>query len=799
MGSQRRISAAREVLLLSIPFLLNAVLYVYLTGAKRMVNANDTFGSYIAQYLSLSNAAYTDEAPLWLPNMAHGVASHSVLAFHGGGILHNILLPFSPLLKNLNFLPLFHWGMFAEEMVLFVGIWLLSIRYFQSPYSRFFVATAALGSSFWADQIYFNFRMLNALPFALWLIEGYFDDARLWRLLCAATLIVLQAVGSPSYIAFLMAVVAAMYAGLRFLLYRRESMDRIKNTRIAKSDPAWLLLLVLSLGAVYVTIFQAGDQFAIYSPGRTAEGKTSIDDFLTYGGPFHPLRYIQFLLGFSPPTDYSLFCGYLTAIFALVAPLYAPTRRVLHLTLCALIIGLFSFAHMGIVAPAAYSLVPGMSYFRHLWLVSPFVKVFAILLAGFTVDRLLLPTPAAKWPLRIGGLALAVIPAAFAFFLVWMTKSEAAGGGGGALSAAVSLRKLFVPDGFDPQVLSSLAESSVLSALLAAGVVYLCSMGRRHRPFALALVLILHPLDIFGWKFVNFYEKTFALNAEQYAMQEFQPPRFLPRRSGDHESNARFSAWPQSVLTHGTTYFTLDPYFGMDPPASRYRINYWMQPFDDLLRSFWGQPLRHREIWPKGLNNEQLLLPENPVLRKVIGLDGDKVQFFAAAHFFPSTGEAASALTDPRFHGDILIVTRGNESGESIPAPTSSPADLAADERLPLPYEVLGFSANHFALRVTVPPGVRDAWLAYSDVWHPDWTATVNGRPVPIERAFLAYKAIPLDPAGNDVEFRFYSPWRVRSLHALGLLSALVLGLTVWWTIKTVTTLSRTSAEHGPS
>jgi hypothetical protein len=48
-------------------------------------------------------------------------------------------------------------------------------------------------------------------------------------------------------------------------------------------------------------------------------------------------------------------------------------------------------------------------------------------------------------------------------------------------------------------------------------------------------------------------------------------------------------------------------------------------------------------------------------------------------------------------------------------------------------------------------------WMSYADVWHPFWRATVNGRPVPVYRAAMAYKAVPLEPGENVVHFEFGS------------------------------------------
>jgi len=51
----------------------------------------------------------------------------------------------------------------------------------------------------------------------------------------------------------------------------------------------------------------------------------------------------------------------------------------------------------------------------------------------------------------------------------------------------------------------------------------------------------------------------------------------------------------------------------------------------------------------------------------------------------------------------------------------------------------------------------RDGWLVSNQAWHPDWTATVRGGKVPVERAFVGFSAVKVR-AGDAVEFRFQQP-----------------------------------------
>jgi hypothetical protein len=67
---------------------------------------------------------------------------------------------------------------------------------------------------------------------------------------------------------------------------------------------------------------------------------------------------------------------------------------------------------------------------------------------------------------------------------------------------------------------------------------------------------------------------------------------------------------------------------------------------------------------------------------------------------------------------------------------------------------------------VTVPGG---AWLLYADAWHPDWRASVNGEPVPVHEANLAFKAVRVPPGRSVVRMWFERGWLALGLALLGL------------------------------
>ena len=46
-------------------------------------------------------------------------------------------------------------------------------------------------------------------------------------------------------------------------------------------------------------------------------------------------------------------------------------------------------------------------------------------------------------------------------------------------------------------------------------------------------------------------------------------------------------------------------------------------------------------------------------------------------------------------------------------------------------------------------------WVLLNDLWHPWWFAEVDGKPVPILRANVLFRAVAVRPGRHTVRFRF--------------------------------------------
>jgi hypothetical protein len=69
--------------------------------------------------------------------------------------------------------------------------------------------------------------------------------------------------------------------------------------------------------------------------------------------------------------------------------------------------------------------------------------------------------------------------------------------------------------------------------------------------------------------------------------------------------------------------------------------------------------------------------------------------------------------------------------------------------------EITSYRLNDLAVRVTTPGA---ALLRVSDLWYPDWVATVDGKPAEILRADFMLRAVPVPAGTHTVEFQFRTP-----------------------------------------
>jgi uncharacterized membrane protein YfhO len=124
-------------------------------------------------------------------------------------------------------------------------------------------------------------------------------------------------------------------------------------------------------------------------------------------------------------------------------------------------------------------------------------------------------------------------------------------------------------------------------------------------------------------------------------------------------------------------------------------------------------------------------------------------------------------MRDPAFDPQKSVVLEDSVTlGDASPFAGSQPSVGHGAE-----IEVLSYEPEKVVATVVAP---SDGWLVLSDAWYPGWKATLDGNPVPVERANVLFRAIAV-PAGTHHIELFFQPTSFRlgaviSLVAFGLL-----------------------------
>jgi hypothetical protein len=720
--------------------------------------AHDGFQYFTLQYYFLNNAIQSGELAQWIPYMSQGTVA---TVWYGvqGSLLQNALLPVAPLLERVDLLTVFHVGMFVDGMILLAGTWLLARRFFQLP-AVVFIALSVMGSAVWLDQPYWNFRLYYALPLVLDLGHRFLDTGR-WRwFFFSANLLALQAIGNlPYFIPVASLTVFVYFAGFAASHWTSVG-ERIRSLRLNGPAAAALAAGIASFAVVYACMVVGTGDLVTYSAGRSADGSTTLAGFLTYGGETGLQQWLDLLLNVSPSLDLTLYGGMLLLPLALVG-LATTDRRRVHFVVLAIVMLLFTLGTP--VSIAAYQLWPGMRFFRHIALVSPLVKVLLVFVAGIGFERLI-GSPDRSRMVRAAAAGAAIVLLAGAWLALDLAQSST------QLRYMDPDPALDRPDHmYDPLIVERRLRASAALAIGAAAIVAAAAWTpRRMQATTMAVAVVFAAADVYYFKFDYLLLRSDVVPRPARAVLRPSAMSFPERRDLELRAALLTSGRLRATLTfnqvmrdslqgrpaRGTQYWTNHVFLFTDEAGSSFRMDSWLRPLDQLMRMYWRAPLEAAGL-PPGIDLGDLEFPiGRPGAGEIAGINADKIRFFGAAYAADAPGDLVPLMTDPSFAGNLLFVLPGGDDRRAAPWRAQQP--LSADDSRRLAYEVIRFDANSLAVRAA-NPDASARWMTYADVWHPSWKATVNGKPVPVYRANIAYKAIPIEAGENLIELRFGS------------------------------------------
>jgi len=493
--------------------LLQASLSVFLIADQRLQRDREARDYYEIQRDVLSEAARG--GPGSVPAWAQGRAA----LFTQGSLLQNALHLVARPLSGWNFLPLFYLGLFVDELIFLLGVWLLARRFFSDPRSAFFVTVAALGSSLWVNHPWMNFRIFYALPLTIHLARRFLNTGSPWTLAAVLNLQALQALGSPPGLFFMTPVAAALVLAGTSLILNEPAREAWKSIRWSRRHSLAALAGLAAWIPVAVVAYSRAD-----GPLRSEPGSFG-GVALAFAGLDAPACLLDLVLGIAPTMDSTLFCGFFTLGFAILGFARLDPKKSLRL-LGAAAAGIVL---LSLLAALSFRCFPSLHGARPSAAGAPLLRLIFVFLAGAGFDAALQRRPAPRNVAGSVAAGLLVLAVALVAVSSWVQHAQRPVHGGAAVFAPQ--RPEALSRVFQTSVLAELLDSSALGAALAGGGLLLLHSRARTVPLAIALILFLHPLELFGWKFRITWLMTIAADARTAQEQRLPTPPASPGAS----------------------------------------------------------------------------------------------------------------------------------------------------------------------------------------------------------------------------------------------------------------------------
>lgn len=717
------------------------VLAVWRYG-QRVVPVHDAMQVFHAFYFYYCSLFQFGAAPEWLPFHTFGMEASSINAvcISPSGYLCARL---GAWLGVRNVLAVYETSFFLDQLVLVLGVYALAGKLLRSRFTVLFTALSVAATVDWWSQPWWNFRIAVPFPLALALLLHFASTRRpLFFWLSGIVLIAFLFGGLPYWLPFYFYVFVAACLPLVWSDWRLF-LEPFRPRAVNGVGAAILLVLVGSYAHSAFTAVR--EQVAVGVPGRNPDLSVDIRDFLTHAGTYpldwiiqqqltgYPVR-LGWDSGFCP--DQTLYVGLATLVLAClgVTAMREPGRK----TVFAVFVAAYWLLAAGWFAMALYYLVPAMSYMRYLCLLYSFGKIWIIVLAGFGLERLL----ARATSRTLLFLALATwfaIDSCCRWMVALGTKAALSAGRlfdlehGPALPLrlAVYLVAIVVVVLVERQ-----AKASVRAPVRSRGF---RRVGAAKACFAAAVGI---DLLLFQVQLGHFLAKPPATMSVRALNQCFQvrPILFVPQRTAEPTDpigrNAlELSRWivsqHRSQLDAKTYGFIMHDACGSE---------FFTPTMSKEVHKLWTATDQRVAFFSGGIRDKGRVKTDTD---PAFGCYSPKLLLTRAVTQVAEEAEAMRLVRDNfHFSEGVLIETEASQ-----PAP-------AGQARAAGEVQVVQFDPDRLELRARVDAN-GPAWLVYLDAFDPEWTATVDDRPVRVHRANIAFKAVEVEPGEHTVVFAF--------------------------------------------
>jgi hypothetical protein len=673
----------------------------------------DTGWSYEFFSYALGQIRAFGQAPLWVPEVTYGLSANFFWLTGIGPAQHIFLLIGS--YTNFSALNLYIASMMIDQFIFLLGVVLLAQRLFgKSPLVFFYVVAATALLLIVDNQIFWNFRLFQTMPFAVFFLILSVERCRMFFAMMAVLTVIVFSFGSLLY-----TLPFQIYTLMLFFVSLAASQcdRRQKLVAFLKSaaEPANIVVMATTIGLFAVLVLLANSvqsEFAYIGAGRGHGLQTHLIEYLTYGQYTGLFKLVELVTAqpVNKMIDFTSFFGSAGVVLLIYAALVERSPIFKSLLILFLWIVAFSVADTKIAHLAFY--LPGMDYFRHIGYVVGSVKWVAVICAAYGLTHLV------RNPPKLFSLLIAMNACVGLFILAELVYCE------------ISLRSQ------EWMLRFHLIAAIALLAFVCGFLFWLMTTARRIGIFVLLLALG----ELVSYRAAMDYRYPADPSARAMfanaAAPAYQPQRIWPQES---ERLVRFRG-----ISNAPIHYDIDAAFngvdlcGSNPESLLGGSNLIMPAVKDFFGAWRGEA----ETAPPNYYG-----PDLSSFLKAIGCHTDKMRLV----FNPvlvADEKAASDLIARHsdiFDHPVLLLPAGAAAGSQ---PQTAPdVAHAADE-----IKITQYTANSVQA-IIMNPSKEDAWLVYNDAFTSKWNATLDGRSEPVVRANLAFKAIDIPPGLHTARF----------------------------------------------
>ncbi len=656
----------------------------------------------------------------WMPYDSYGLPINHEQIF-GLSAISYFFMFIGWIFKVKNVLLLFKATVLFEQLVLLTGMYLLSRILFNNRRTVYIVCIGAVCSCYWLHQLMFDLHTFYMFPLSLYLLILFFRSRAPEFLWLTGIILFSWIMGNSLYCMSLW--IATLFIVFVVLLLKDVSVLKC----IFQKKPLNIVLFIFFIVLCFAYYMQLNDiRGYVNFLSRGHGGANTLATFLIWG---EVRGFPEFLKNQFLGLHDTRYMGLLPILFFIISIIWIRKKE--FFAFLAPVIFLIWLYCGGLFSVLCYY-IPGMKYYRHITYTYGMIKILMLICAGYGLD--LFWKAETREKIKYLFISLAV--------MVFIYDSHRLTGRFlHELSFSSTPKKDFFLVVRPLSVFPIAGIYLVVFISIVIGYSFFVLLHKFRykdkkkwivfRYFVDGMLIFVFFIDILYFQILVFklkprLSKDYKDSVYVYYVHKFE---FMPFRKQEPKGQRQKDAYRLiSRKTAGTNY-----------PAV-----YNFIQFDTCYTEFYTH--MHSKGFTRLMNTRHTIDRD---LLKVIGCGFPKFRLIGNAKYFDTIDEASDTMKKMPKLFDTLIIRSPSRVNKAIMHSYLNSGALGH-------IKLVNFNPNEVYLNVNVS-AKQGAWLVYADNYHKGWHAEVNGKEVPVEEAYLAFKAVYLNKGHNKVHLFYWN------------------------------------------